>query len=160
MVYVRKGLNPKQKMFVEEYLIDFNALGAAIRAGYSPKTAYSNGSRLLKDAEVMKALAKAQEKRSEKTGITAEYVLTSLKSVAERCQQAEPVLDKKGNPTGEWQFRETGANKALELLGKNLKLFTDKLDINVTLVGAWEKASDEEKLELLGKIKDDLGIEE
>lgn len=125
------ALNPKQSQFVKEYLIDFNALGAAIRAGYSQKTAGQIGHRLLKNVEIQKGLAKAQEERSERTGITADYVLTSLKNVAERCQQLEPVLDKDGKEIGEYTFRDSGANKALELLGKNLKLFTDKIELRV-----------------------------
>ncbi len=153
------ALNPKQKQFVKEYLVDSNAHGAAIRAGYSPKTAYSIGYNLLKKVEIQTELQKAIDKRSKKTEITAEYVLASLKNVAERCQQIEPVLDKEGNPTGEYRFEHAGANKALELLGKNLKLFTDKLDISITLIGAWEKATDEEKLELIKKLEGELGIE-
>ena len=72
---------------------------------------------------------KAQEKRTE---ITADYVLSSLKEVAERCKQAIPVMmkDENGNmvETGEYKFDSTGANRALELLGKNLKLFIDKTE--------------------------------
>ena len=125
------ALNPKQTQFIREYLIDFNALGAAIRAGYSQKTAGQIGSRLLKNVDICAALQKEMDKRSAKTGITAEYVLTSLKNVAERCQQIVQVLDKEGNPTGEYRFEAAGANKALELLGKNLKLFTEKIDLRI-----------------------------
>ena len=125
------SLNYRQKQFVIEYLTDFNAHGAAIRAGYSPKTARQIGCENLTKLDIQAAVKSAIDKRSEKTGITAEYVLSSLKSVAERCQQAEPVLDREGKPTGEYQFKEAGANKALELLGKNLKLFTDRIEIRV-----------------------------
>ena len=66
--------------------------------------------------------------------VTKEYVLKSLKNVAERCLTAEPVLewiDGELVPSGEWKFDSSGANKSLDLLGKHLKLFTDKLDIKI-----------------------------
>lgn len=72
------GLNPKQQRFVEEYLIDLNATQAAIRAGYSAATAYSQGERLLRHVEVQAAVSEAQKARSERTGITADRVLAEL----------------------------------------------------------------------------------
>ena len=68
-------LSPKQKRFVEEYLIDFNATQAAIRAGYSNKTAYSIGQENLKKPEIQKAISQKQKEHSEKTDITIERVL-------------------------------------------------------------------------------------
>lgn len=73
-----KELNPKQKRFCEEYVVDLNATQAAIRAGYSKKTAYSIGDRLLKDVEVKKCIRKLQKKLSEATQITAEKVILEL----------------------------------------------------------------------------------
>ncbi|WP_269715780.1 terminase small subunit [Caulobacter sp. NIBR2454] len=75
------ALNEKHLRFVEEYLVDLNATQAAIRAGYSPKTAYSQGQRLLKYAEVAAAVAKAQEERAERTKVTADRVLTELAKI-------------------------------------------------------------------------------
>ena len=148
------GLNPKQAQFVREYLIDFNALGAAIRAGYSQKTAGQIGHRLLKNVEIQGALANAQKKRSERTGITADYVLTSLKNIADRCQQIVPVLDKDGNEIGEYTFKDAGANKALELLGKNLKLFTEKIDLRkITDV---DDLTEEEQIVLAKKLQEKM----
>jgi len=74
-------LTPKQARFVEEYLVDLNATQAAIRAGYSAKTAYSAGQRLLKDVDVAEAISAAQAKRSERTQITADQVLQELAKV-------------------------------------------------------------------------------
>jgi phage terminase small subunit len=68
-------LTPKQARFVQEYLIDLNATQAAIRAGYSAKTAEQIGHQLLKKTSVAEAVAQAQAKLSEKTGITVERVL-------------------------------------------------------------------------------------
>lgn len=125
------ALNDKQKRFIEEYLIDLNATQAAIRAGYSEKTAGSQGHDLLKHPEISRALEKAQAQRSEKVGISAEWVLENLKNVAVRCQQAEPVKEwdhqeKCMVETGEYQFDSAGANRALELIGKHLGMFVEK----------------------------------
>lgn len=68
-------LTPKQAEFVRQYLIDLNATQAAIRAGYSARTAHSQGERLLRHVEVAAALTEAQGKRAAKTEITAEKVL-------------------------------------------------------------------------------------
>ena len=119
---------PKQKRFVEEYLIDLNATAAAKRAGYSEKSADKIGPELLGKTSIQEALSKALAKRSERTEITQDWVLSRLQTVAERCLQAAAVIDKEGNPTGEYKFDSSGANKSLELLGKHLKLFTDRVE--------------------------------
>ena len=72
------GLNPKQQRFVDEYLVDLNASQAAIRAGYSVKTARAIGCELLTKPDISAAVAAGQAKLSEKTGITAERVLQEL----------------------------------------------------------------------------------
>ena len=56
-------MTPKQKLFIAEYLVDFNATQAAIRAGYSPKTSYSHGQRLLKNVEIAEDIARQVEER-------------------------------------------------------------------------------------------------
>jgi phage terminase small subunit len=68
-------MTPKQQRFVEEYLIDLNATQAAIRAGYSKRTAYSIGEELLGKPAVAEALSAAREARSQRTEITADAVL-------------------------------------------------------------------------------------
>jgi phage terminase small subunit len=71
-------LSPKQEQFCREYLIDLNATQAALRAGYSAKTAYSQGQRLLKDVEVQACVQKLKDARAERTDITADKVLKEL----------------------------------------------------------------------------------
>ncbi|MBO6510137.1 MAG: terminase small subunit [Roseibium sp.] len=73
-----KKLNDKQQRFAQEYLIDLNATQAAIRAGYSEKTAYSQGQRLLKNVEIQELIQIGQEERAERTEITADRVLEEL----------------------------------------------------------------------------------
>lgn len=75
------ALTLKQQRFVDEYLIDLNATQAAIRTGYSEKTAYAQGQRLLKNVEIQTAIEKANKTRSEKAGATAERVLEELSRV-------------------------------------------------------------------------------
>lgn len=63
--------------------------------------------------------------------VTKEWVLNNLKVITERCMQAEPVLVREGNEwveSGEYRFDSSGANKSLELIGKHLKLFTEKVE--------------------------------
>jgi phage terminase small subunit len=75
-------LNPKQKRFVEEYLIDLNATQAAIRAGYSNKTAQEQSSRLLSNVMVQAGIQEAMKERSKRTEITADRVLQELAHIA------------------------------------------------------------------------------
>lgn len=70
-----RELTDKQRLFVAEYLVDLNATQAAIRAGYSKKTAASQGQRLLRNVEISNALSEAYGARIERTGITADRVL-------------------------------------------------------------------------------------
>src|SRR5215510_9462888 len=74
----RGNLTPKQARFVQEYLIDVNGTQAAIRAGYSTKTAQEQSSRLLSNVMVSKAIAKGQQALAEKTGVTAEQVIDEV----------------------------------------------------------------------------------
>jgi phage terminase small subunit len=128
------ALTAKQERFITEYLIDLNATQAAIRAGYSPKTAMEQGYQLLQKTSVSKALEIEQNKRAGKVGLDAEWVLRRLKTISDRCIQEEPVYDNQGNPTGEFKFDSSGANKATELIGKHLGMFKDKLDVSGSMV--------------------------
>lgn len=58
-----------------------------------------------------------------KTGLDRQYVIERLMKVVDRCMQAEPVLDRKGQPTGEYKFDSSGANAALRMLGDTLGMF-------------------------------------
>ena len=122
-------LTPKQQAFVKEYIVDLNATQAAIRAGYSEKTASETGYENLRKPQIAAAIEEAMNSRSKKTEISAEWVLNNLKEIAERCMQGIPVTDREGNETGEWKFEHSGANKSLELIGKHLGMFIDKQEV-------------------------------
>lgn len=107
-----KGLNDKQLRFIEEYLVDLNATQAAIRAGYSERTAYRQGADLLKKPQVAEAIAERNQARSERTQLDADWVLKQAEHLYEQC------LIKDDHRT---------AIKALELVGKHAS------------VGAWKE---------------------
>ena len=118
-------LTDKQKRFVEEYLVDLNATQAAIRAGYSAKTAEQQGHQLLQKTSVSAAIEAAKAARSERTEVTQDYVLRSIQAVAENSMH-------KGDD-GVF-FDASAANKPLELLGKQLGIFTEKVALKRSYV--------------------------
>jgi phage terminase small subunit len=75
-------MTPRQRRFVEEYLVDLNATYAARRAGYSARSASTTGYRLLQRSAVAAAVAEAQEKRAARTRVSADRVVTELAKVA------------------------------------------------------------------------------
>ena len=170
------GLTDKQRKFCDEYLIDLNATQAAIRAGYSEKTAYRTGADNLRKPQIEEYIAKRQKELSRSTEITQERVIKELALIAfsnnadyahvvEKKMKAEvdgalvDVLDEDGKPvmyrtvepvlteelTEEQkralavikkgreglEVKSCDKVKALELLGKHLGIFTDKIEANV-----------------------------
>ncbi len=115
-----KKLNPKQQKFVQEYLKDLNATQAAIRAGYSKKTAYSIGQRLLKHVEVKAAVQAGQKKAAEGAEVTVEYVIKNLRQLAEDAMSHADRMN---------------ANRSLELLGKHVGAFTENISVRGNLSG-------------------------
>ena len=148
-------LTEKQQRFVEEYLIDLNATQAAIRAGYSAKTADVQGSRMLGNAKVQQAVAEAMAARSKRTGVNQDRVVLELAKLA--FVKMTDVVDSQGrikntatdddlsciesikykesdNEFGgsvEREVKISSKLKALELLGKHLGMWNDKLDVNI-----------------------------
>lgn len=152
----KRQLSDQRQRFVDEYLIDLNGTQAAIRAGYSPKTAQEQSSRLLSNVMVQEAISKAMAARSKRTGVNQDRVVLELAKLA--FVKMTDVVDSNGriredatdddlsciesikfkesdNEFGGSVEREVKIGsklKALELLGKHLGMWNDKLDVNVT----------------------------
>lgn len=116
-------LNEKQKQFCEEYIIDLNGTQAAIRAGYSAKTANEQAAQLLAKLSIQEYIQKIKNKRSERVKYSQDELMRDILEVKNRCMQANPVLDKEGNETGVWKFDSNGANKALDMLAKHVGFY-------------------------------------
>ena len=127
-----RSLPPRQQRFVDEYLVDSNATQAAIRAGYSARTAKQQGSRLLTKADVEHAVAAGKAKLGERTRLTQDWVLERLQENAKRAMQAEAARDKDGVIIGDYQYQGSVANRAYELIGKHIGMFVERKDVNVT----------------------------
>lgn len=140
-------LTEKQKRFCEEYLIDCNAKQAAIRAGYSPKTAYSIGNENLNKPELKAYIdTRLEEIHSAKTA-DAREVIEYLTSVM-RGEQKEQTLRLVGDGYQQIDNIAVSAKdriKAAELLGKRYSLFTDKVQVDaapVTIIDNIPEESD------------------
>ena len=149
------ALTQKQKLFIDEYLIDLNATQAAIRAGYSPRNADKIGSELLGKTRVSDAIKTAMAERSKRTGINQDRILMELAKIAlvnpekvvnfDEATIREDALPEdlaavasvkvKRFPTkdGEGIEREIkfyDKTKALDLAGRHLGMFKDKLELS------------------------------
>lgn len=106
-------LTPRELHFVAEWLVDKNANQAAIRAGYSARSARKTGFDLLRRPKVQAAIRKALNDQQKRTLITADQVLKDIHRIS---------------TTAEGKGEFMAALKGLELIGKHYKLFTDKVE--------------------------------
>lgn len=152
----KRQLSEQRQRFVDEYLIDLNGTQAAIRAGYSVKTAQEQASRLLSNVMVQQAIAKRMAERSKRTGINQDRVVLELAKIA--FVKMTDIVDDHGRIKGtatdddlaciesikykesdnefgrsvEREVKIGSKLKALELLGKHLGMWNDKVDLNIT----------------------------
>lgn len=148
-------LTDKQQRFVDEYLIDLNATQAAIRAGYSVRTANEQGAQNLAKLSIQDAISKKMAARSRRTGVNAERVVLELAKVAfakmtdivdsngKIKQDASPddlaciesikykESDNEYGGSVEREVKIASKLKALELLGKHLGMWSDKFNVTV-----------------------------
>ena len=110
------ALTAKQERFVQEYLVDLNATKAAIRAGYSERTAEQMGYQLLQKTSVQKAIQGEMDKRSQRVEITQDTVVEELAKIG--LAEAHDYTDA--------DLKYSNKLKALELLGKHLGMFDGK----------------------------------
>lgn len=140
-------LNAKQQRFIAEYLIDLNATEAAIRAGYSKKTAYSIGQENLTKPEIASAVATAKAEQLNSAGLTASRVLEELRRLA--FQDPRNLWDAQGNlkPLHELTDAQAAAVAGVEVIIKNAEAGDGKTD-RVHKIKMWDKPK---ALEMLAK---------
>ena len=144
------AVTDKQRAFIQEYILDYNATQAAIRAGYSTRTAKEQGARLLSNVNVSDELQKEVAKRSVRTGITADRVIQELARIALvnpadinnmddsarddtaaiNGYKVRTYTDKDGIIKTETDIKLCDKIRALELLGKHIGIFTDTLNLS------------------------------
>ena len=149
-------LTKKQKLFIDEYLIDLNATQAAIRAGYSVNDAKEQGYENVTKPHIQEAIAKSMAERSKRTGVNQDRVVLELAKIA--FVKMTDIVDDHGRIKGtatdddlaciesikykesdnefggsvEREVKIGSKLKALELLGKHLGMWNDKVDLNIT----------------------------
>lgn len=132
-------MNNRQQLFCEEYLKDLNATKAAIRAGYSEKTAYSQGQRLLKNVEIKNRLQEIREKIQDENIATIKDIEEFL-SLSLNGEMEEEVISVVAEIEGSSKVVKTKKQislrdriKAAELLGKRYGMWTDKQEVDINL---------------------------
>ena len=151
-----EGMNDQQRLFVQEYLVDLNQTQAAIRAGYSPKTAKNIASALMKKTRIRDAVDKAMAARSRRTGISVDRVLLEIGrccfynaldfinvedatvNVSDKEDDGAVIagIKVKTTPTEdgiivEREVKLVPKDKMLELAGRHLGMWDDKLKVSV-----------------------------
>lgn len=122
--------NHRHELFAQARLAGQTIDAAYQSAGFKANS--GNAARLNGNESVRKRIEELQSAAAGQAVLSKTWVIDRLMQVVERCMQAEPVKDSKGIPTGEYVFNATGANKALELLGKEEGMFVDKSESVVT----------------------------
>jgi phage terminase small subunit len=141
-------VTPKQRKFAEEYLVDQNATQAAIRAGYSKKTACAQGSRLLRNVKVAAAIDAKTEKHLAKVEVTAERIMQELAAVAFSSIADFIKIDNEGKPALDWDNIPEGATAAIQSIGgRNIITLHSKLDALKTLFTIGEAVERRRELE-------------
>lgn len=140
----KKALTIRQKLFVHEYIKSKNGTEAAIKAGYSKKTARFIAAENLTKPNIKAEIERIMTRVEEKAIVDKAYVINALKEGVERCIAHKRVMtydrsikrkiqkttkDENGQEIGIFEFDSAGANKVLELLGKHLHLFSNKVSM-------------------------------
>lgn len=136
-------LSDKQELFAREYLKDLNATQAAIRAGYSEKTARKIGSENLTKPDIQAKIAELNKERMERLSIDADYVLRQAVKLHERCmQEVEPLTDRKGEALFDekgrmiYGFDAKSAAAALRIVGDHISVQAFKIQTSTELSGS------------------------
>lgn len=131
------SLTPKQEHFAQLIAKGVNGTEAARTAGYSEKRAAVTASEMLRDGKVAvrvaelkaKVTERVTERVAEQIGVDKLWVVAQLVENVQMAKQAIPVMTSEGIETGEYEQNLTAANKALELIGKELGMFVERKEI-------------------------------
>ena len=155
------SLTPKQEAFCLAYIETGNA-SEAYRRAYSagkmkPETVNRKAFDLMQDGKITARLADLKEeiasKVTKKVAISKQWVLEQLIENASIAKAAEPVLDGEGNPTGEYKTNIAAANRAIELIGKELGMFVDRKEVRT---GALDDVPHDEKMAMLDAVRAEI----
>lgn len=165
---------PSQKVFVQEYLVDLNATRAAKSAGYSEKSASEQGSRLLGNIKIQKAIQRAMQQRAERTQVTQDRVVTELARIAfgdlsevmswsssglslkdsaeltaDQLASIAEISETSSEKSQSMRIKRHDKVRALEILARHLGMLNDKLNISGGLdITALEKGRERAKSKL------------
>ena len=166
------ALTQKQRLFVDEYLIDLNATQAAIRAGYSKRTAGQIGDENLKKPQIAQAIKEAMDSRSQRAQVNADYVLSRLVEIDQLDVLDILRDDMSFKPLSEWpkawrqylvgfdiaeMFEGQGEDRSMVGLMKKIK-WPDKVR-NLELLGKHVGVNafrDQVDINVIGSLADDI----
>jgi hypothetical protein len=137
--------NLQHEKFVQELVKGSSQGDAYLSAGYKAKSvavASAAATRLLNDVKICARLEELKKKAEDKTVLSRSWVLERLMENVHRAMTAIAVTDREGETTGEYKYEGSVANKALELLGKEIGMFINKSEIGQP--GDFDQMSDEE----------------
>lgn len=142
-------LKDKQQAFVDEYIVDFNATQAAIRAGYSKKTAGSMGGENLKKPEIQQAIAIAIEERTKRVQVDADYVLKRLVDI-DQMDIMDILTDDLGiRPITEWPDAWRRTISSVDVYEEFTNVGNER--VNIGLIKKLKLPDKVKNLELLGR---------
>lgn len=119
--------NPRHERFAQALAAGKSAYDAYADAGFRPKR--QNASRLMTNDAIQARVAELLSRATEGVVLTRQWVLERLIQNVNRALQAEQVMDRGGMPAGEYRYEGSIANRALELLGKELGMFVDRAEL-------------------------------
>jgi len=150
--------NPRHEKFCEMVASGVRPSQAYVSVGYSETGACQAASRLLRRVDVRARISEihtaALESAVERCALSRAWALESLQSVAQRCMQAEPAANSKGEKNGMYTFNAAGATRALELLGRQLGLFTERSETKIAWRGDLAQLSESQLASLTATLEE------
>jgi phage terminase small subunit len=126
--------NPKHELFAQELVKGQSAAEAYKLAGYGgdARSAETSGPRLFRNVQVQERVQELQARVADSVVVSRQWVIERLVENANRAMQAAAPLDGQGQPIGDFKYDGSVANRALELLGKELGMFVERKEVTTT----------------------------